>query len=318
MKKKASSFENDSLLVFERLLQGYKRGSETIAWESNMDELMDKLTHLPTDPFSVKLMGLFDYHYLALKENIDCIINRSIKLREVEKDTERFVTIDERYFSLPFLAANTYLKRLEVYNHEGDICYRVIGKLRFNFRKLFTKSKFSDLFWVKETSIEYHKLELYYYSPLVDLTTTDSKKYYHFFCDYYGKIQLTNYLAAKDKIASAPLDEIKQIPQALEQILKLSNSQQVLWAFFMFKLMGLDLKENLDASILARFLLIINKSNPSDYRNTYFYKLANKAPFIKDNKKLIADLKIVKTHFQLSNLPTTEIEKVIFKLIPSC
>jgi len=42
------NFERDSLAAFEKLLQGYKKANQSLAWESNLDELVEKLTHLPT------------------------------------------------------------------------------------------------------------------------------------------------------------------------------------------------------------------------------------------------------------------------------
>ncbi len=64
------NFEKKSLATFEKLLQGYRRATQSSAWESNMNELVGKLTHLPTDPFPIKLMELFDYNYLVLSEDI--------------------------------------------------------------------------------------------------------------------------------------------------------------------------------------------------------------------------------------------------------
>ena len=52
-------FEKDCLAGFEKLLQGYKRAKQTSAWESDMNTLVDKLTHLPTAPFPRKLMEIF-------------------------------------------------------------------------------------------------------------------------------------------------------------------------------------------------------------------------------------------------------------------
>ncbi len=131
-----NDFEKHCLATFETLLQGYRRASQSSAWESNMAELVEKLTHLPTDPFAIKLMELFDYNYLVLSESIETIIDKSLVIREQMMHTQRFVNVHEQYYSLPFLPPETYLKRLEVYNQEGELCYQLVGKLRVNIPKL--------------------------------------------------------------------------------------------------------------------------------------------------------------------------------------
>jgi hypothetical protein len=315
-------FERDSLATFEMLLQGYRRANQSSAWVSNMDELVDKLTHLPSDPFSVKLMELFNYNYLVLSESIDSIIEKALVLREQMKCTQRFVEVHEKYFSFPFFTPNTYLKRLEVFNHEGELCYLLVGRLQINPLKLFKWLMpgnrgllFQNTFTFKQKSIQYQKLEIHYYSPFLDLSTTDRGSYYDFFCDYYGKVHLTNYLTTKDKVNTATDTLLKQSPQALERILNLSSSQQVLWGYFLFRLIGLQLRVNAEVAMLTRFLLIVNRTNLEDYKNSYFYKLVSKAPYVKEDNKLLVDLETIKLHFQQSNLPTGDIENEILKLI---
>jgi len=86
-----SIFEKDSLVTFEKLLQGYRKAKQSSAWEDKLDLLVDKMTHLPTDPFSQKLMRLFNYNYLVVSEPIDDIIEKSLKIREQMKHTQRYV-----------------------------------------------------------------------------------------------------------------------------------------------------------------------------------------------------------------------------------
>jgi hypothetical protein len=287
-----------------------------------MVELVDKLTHLSNAPFPIKLMELFNYNFLVLSESIESIIEKALAIREQMKHTQRFVDVHERYFSLPFLSSNKHLKRLEVFNHDGELCYLQIGKIRFNLIKLLkwlisgNKDVMpEDAICFKQKSIQYKYLEIYYYSPFLDLSTTNPINYYNFFCDYYGKIQLINYLASKDKACSTSEIALNHSPQALQKVLSLSSSQQVLWGYFLFQLIGLQLRVNVEVAILTRFLLLVNRTNPDEYRNSYFYKLVQKAPRVKEDKKLLSDLEIIRMHFQRSNLPTGDIENEILKLI---
>ena len=126
----AENFEKDCLAVFENLLQGYRKAKESTVWESKMDNLVDKLTHLPTAPFHIELMKLFDYDFLVQSEDINRIIEKALVIRQRLQHTQRYVTIKERYFSFLFLSPNTHLKRLEVYNNEGELCYLQVGKSR--------------------------------------------------------------------------------------------------------------------------------------------------------------------------------------------
>ena len=318
----SEKFEKDCLATFEKLLQGYRRANQSSAWESNMDELVDKLTHLPTDPFPIKLMELFDYNYLVLSESIENIIGKSLAIREQMKHTQRFVNVNERYFSLPFLSPNTHLKRLEVFNHEGELCYLLVGKLRINISMLFKwiipgkmNVRLQDILVFKQKSVQHQELEIYYYSPILDLSTTNINSYYEFFCDYNGKLQFINYLATKDKASIIPQGNLDHSTLALKKILSLSSSQQVLWAYFLFRLMGLQLRVNVGVAILTRFLLIVNRADLNEYKNSYFYKLVLKAPYVKEDKKLLSELETVRLHFQQSNLPTGDIENEILKLI---
>ena len=90
------NFEKDCLAVFENLLQGYRKAKESTVWESNMDNLVEKLTHFPTDPFPTELMKIFDYHYLVQSEDINSIIEKALILRERMEHTKRYVTINEQ------------------------------------------------------------------------------------------------------------------------------------------------------------------------------------------------------------------------------
>jgi hypothetical protein len=316
------NFERDSLTAFEKMLQGYKKAKQSLAWESNMDDLIEKMTHLPTAPFPTQLMNLFDYNYLVLSEDISTLIEKALHIREQMEHTQRFVHIEETYFSLPFLPKNTFLKRLKVYNHEGELCYHLKGKLYIRFNKLLiwiTPGKkeitIHDVFTIKQNTVQLRDLEIYYYSPFLDLTTTDPLCYYDFFCDYYGKTQFLKYFSTKDIISPAIDSALHNTPKALEEILKLSSSQQVLWAYFLFRLMGMKLRLHIDAAMMTRFLLIVNRNDLEDYRKSYFYKLVSKAPFVKEDKKLLADLETVRLHFQKSKLPTGDIDKEILNLI---
>ncbi len=316
------NFEKDCLAVFEKLLQGYKRAKQTSAWESEMNALVDKLTHLPTDSFSLELMELFDYHYLVLSEPIEVILKQALELREQMEHTQRFVTIDEQYFSLPFLSPNTHIKSLEVFNHDDELCYKQVGKISCNFKHLLKwinpwdkTVSFQEVVLIKHTITQHQDLEIYHYSTIVDLSSTSPPDYYQFFCDYYGKTQFLNYFKTKVKDTPTGISGEFYISRRIDQILKLSSAQQVLWAYFVFNLLGLKLRLNLDASFLAKFLLLMNRAEIDDYRNSYYYKLFNKAPYIKEGKSLIIELEKTRMLFKEGNLPTDDIDKLIAQLL---
>lgn len=317
-----ANFERDSLAAFEKLLQSYKKADQTLAWESNLNELVGKLTHVPTAPFPTQLMKLFDYNYMVLSEDIESIIEKALLIREQMQDKQRFICMEEDYFSLPFFPKHTHIKKLKVYNHEGELCYHLIGKIYLELNRLLfwfspgkNKLSFHDIIKFKHKTIHLRDLEIYYYSPFLDLTTTEPQHYYKFFCDYYGKTQLLKYFSTKEIISLTPDNHLRNTPKALEEILKGSSSQQVLWAYYLFRLMGLKLRINVEVVIITRFLLILNRIEIDYYKKSYCYKLVSKAPYIKDDKKLLVDLETVRLHFQKSNLPTNDIDKEILNLI---
>lgn len=315
-------FEKDSLAVFEKLLQGYNKAKDHSAWESNVDNLIQKMTHLPTAPFPVQLMKLFDYHCLVSGEDITTIIDKALEIRKQMQHKQRYIRIKEKYYSLPFLPKNTYLKRLNVFNHEGELCYYIEGKLYLRLQRLLIclspgrrKVALHNLFAVKQKTVRIQELEIYYYSPFLDLSTTNPRSYYNFFCDYYGKTQFLKYFNAKNLI-SQPLElPLKSTPMALDEVHRLSTSQQVLWAYFFFRLLGLKLRINVEVAVITRFLLIVTKNSLDNYKTTYFYKLLSRAPYIKEDKRLITDMETVKLFFQANKLPIADIEKEIQNLL---
>lgn len=317
----AENFEKDCLAVFENLLQGYRKAKESTVWESKMDNLVEKLTHLPTAPFPTELMKLFDYDFLVQSEDINSIIEKALIIRERMKHAKRYVTIKERYFSFLFLPPNTHLKRLEVYNNEGELCYLQVGKIRIKPKAILQwlipgkkQVKFQDVINFRQKTFNYKALEIYYYSPLVDLSSTNPQDYYNFFCDYFGKLQFLKYFKSNGNIEAFPnLQQIK--PRTHDAILKLSSAQQVLWAYFIFRLLGLKHRVDVGNSTLARFLCVVNGIDVDNYKNVYFYRLIDKAPYIKNDKNLLVDLEVIKLHFQERNLPTGDIEKVIIEIV---
>jgi hypothetical protein len=310
-------FEKDSLTAFEKLLQAYRKAKQSKVWESDMDKLVEKLIHLPTDPFLVSLMKLFDYDFLVQSDEINNIIDKSLEIREQMKHSQRLVTINEEYFSIPFLAKNTYLKRLKILNHENELCYQSLGKLRLNigkFLKCFANKKISlsDIVYFKQKSIQYKELEIYFYSEFIDCTTTDPKDYYDFFCDYYSKILFIQYFTNKEN--GIPIIKAKANANLLSNVMNLTKSQQVLWSYFFFRLIGLKLRFNLELATLTRFIHSINKMELDNYRNSYVHKLVMKAPYVKSDRNLLPDLELVKALFKNNNLPSDEIENEIEKL----
>ena len=315
------NFEKDCLAVFENLLQGYRKAKESAVWESNMDNLVEKLTHLPTAPFPTELMKLFDYSFLVQSESINSIIDKALIVQGRMKHTKRYVTIKERYFSFLFLPPNTHLKRLEVYNNEGELCYLQVGKIQIKPKALLQwlipgkkQVKFQDIINFRQKTSHIKKLEIYYYSSIVDLSSTNPQDYYIFFCDYYGKIQFLKYFKSNGKADNFPnLNQFK--PRTHEAILKLSSAQQVLWAYFLFRLLGLKLRVDVGNSTLVRFLCLVNGVDMDNYKNSYFYRLMERAPYIKNDKNLLVDLEVIRLHFQERNLPIGDIEKVIIEIV---
>jgi len=309
------NFEKDCLAVFEKLLQGYKRAKESNVWEANIDELIDKITQIPTEPFSKRLMGIFDYDYLVKSESIESIIEKSLLIREQMEHTQRFVTVNEKYFSLPFVPAKTHRKKLEVYNNKGELCYTEVGKVHINIKQLilwiFFKNsdfKLQDIFNIEQSTKEFKTLEIYFYSEHINLSTTDHKAYYTFFCDYYGKHKFLKYINTNQDAS-----EDKPKATGIKAITELSKVRQVLWANFIFNLIGLRLRENLDTSSLTKFLLLLNKNNLDDYKNSYFYKLAGKLHEL-DSRKYLRDLEYMRNLFLDKNLSTRDIDREIKKM----
>ncbi len=316
------TFDTESLAVFEKLLQGYKRAKETDVWESNINELVDNLTHLPTAPFSRELMKLFDYNYLALSEPIETIIDKALVIREQMEHTKRYVTVSEKYFTVPFFPSKTFLKRLEITNNEGELCYQQKGKLRINYRSLFKfltpwnkTTSIHDVIFFKQEAIQHQQLEIFYYSPIIDLSSKEPCDYYKFFTDYYGKLQFMNYFKTKDKFDVGLNKKINVNERNYDKILKLTSSQQVLWAYFLFRLMGLNLRSNLEVSAITRFLHLVNQVDINEYKNSYYYKLFSKAPYIKEDKRLLVDLEKIRIYFKEKKLPTGDIEQVIANIL---
>ena len=127
------------------------------------------------------------------------------------KHTKRYVTINERYFSFLFLPPNTHLKRLEVYNNEGELCYLQVGKIRIKPKAILQwlipsnkQVKFQDVINFRQKTLNYKALEIYYYSPLVDLSSTNPQDYYNFFCDYFGKLQFLKYFKSNGNVEAFP------------------------------------------------------------------------------------------------------------------
>lgn len=132
-----SRFEKESLVTFEKLFYSYKNAKDSNVDEPGKEKIVNKLTHLPNDPFSTKLMELFDYYYLILSEDIESIIRRALEMRVYMEHTERYVTLEEKYFPKWLQPFDTQLKSLRVIDHEGDLCYLQVYKVRINFCKLF-------------------------------------------------------------------------------------------------------------------------------------------------------------------------------------
>ncbi|WP_282039366.1 hypothetical protein [Saccharicrinis aurantiacus] len=320
-KNEGQNFEKDCLEVFENLLQAYKKAAESTVWESNMDILIEKLTHFPTAPFPVELMSLFDYNYLVQSEDIDSVIDKALIIRERMEHTQRYVTINEKYFSSFLFPANTHLKRLEVYNNEGELCYLQKGTIRIKAKQLFrwiipssSPVKFQDIISIRQKTTHYKNLEIYYYSPIVDLSSTNPQDYYNFFCDYFGKVQFLKYFRSKEEVEVVP-KLTESVPNAYETILRFSKAQQVLWVYFIFRLLGLKLRVDIGNSTLACFLCMVNGIDMKTYKNSYFYRLIEKAPYIKKDKNLLVDLEVIRLHFEERNFPTAEIEKLIVEIV---
>ena len=71
------------------------------------------------------------------------------------------------------------------------------------------------------------------------------------------------------------------------EIQSLTSSQQVLWGYFFFRIIGLRLRVNVEVAVLTRFLHVLNNIELEDYKNSYFYKLLSKAPYVKEDRNLL-------------------------------
>jgi len=313
------AFESQCLENFEDLIQSYQKAMQHPACKYSIDEITYKLTQLPNDPFSQKLIELFTYQYFVLSEEIEMIIDKALILREQMENKQRFVTVNRKFYNIPFLPRNTFLKSLRVFNHEGIECYRVKSKIQINYSKLIKciiskgSHKFHDVFSFNQKTKQFNILEIYHYSQYINLSNTNRRDYYDFFCDCYSKMQLINYLDCK-LISKTPVKSGFQ-QFSLLSVQNFSTSQQVLWAYFFFRLIGLKLRVNTDASTLTRFLHILNSIPTKDYKKSYYYTLATRAPYIKEDKNLLKDLETVRLHFIQCKLPVEDIEKEIYALV---
>lgn len=309
-------FEKESLEKFENLLNGYRKAQETFTWESNIDELVDKITHLPTDPFSIRLMELFDYDYIVSGDSINLILEKSLIIREQMQSMKRFVNVTEEYYRIPFLKKDRFINKVEILNNDGELCYQIQNRISINYRELFYQTIFSlyqkikldDILTFDKEVIEFKKLEIFYYSEFIDLSTISKESFYSFYIDYYGKTQFKRFLQSKESLDLEPTLLPSLNKCILNDVAKLSKVQQTLWAFYIFRLFGLDLRSNLGVVNMTRFLLLINNDNTVNYKNSYFYKLALK---VKDNKKgrsYLTNLSIVETMFERNNFPTDDIK----------
>ena len=95
-------FEKDSLAAFDKLLQCYNRAIQTCVWENNEEQLLKELTHLPTAPFPIRLMEMFNYDYLVSSEDIESIIDRALAIRIEMESTQRKIRFHRKYFFFPF------------------------------------------------------------------------------------------------------------------------------------------------------------------------------------------------------------------------
>lgn len=147
------------------------------------------------------------------------------------------------------------------------------------------------------------------------MSETNNEAYYRFFCDYFGKVQFLNYLESKENSEISKHTHNWQTGSSIINFGSLNKAQRVLWAYYFFKLIGLNPRDNVDVSVLIKFLHVTNNLELTNYKNSYFYKLAWKAPKTKVNpQKLIHDLNLVKQHFKELGLSIAEIEHEISML----
>ena len=236
-------FEKDSLAVFEKLLQGYRKTRQSKIWETEMDELIDRLTILPNDPFTVELMKMFDYDYLVLSNDIREIIDKALIIRNQMEHMKRFVTIDKTFFKIPFITSNTHLKSMEVFNSEGVLCYKVEGNIEINYRNIlrklnpfFRETKKGKIISIILKTHQLINLEIFHYSPFVDCLSTDIEDYYDFFCDYYGKVQFVQFYHNKETDNDSKEVSHRVNSNDIFDLSTLTDAQQILWAYFFLSL----------------------------------------------------------------------------------
>ena len=168
--------------------------------------------------------------------------------------------------------------------------------------------------------IQKKELRIYFYSPIVNIHTTDLNKYFEFYIDYYSKKLfrdfLTGYLAHTKPIIGSHKSfqangDREQDEPADFNTSKFTKAQIVLLTYYYFRELGLEPRVESYVSTMVRFLHIITRTNYTKTKNSVYYKMALKAPNFKTDRNLIKDLEVVKTEFERVELPTIEIEKEI-------
>jgi hypothetical protein len=237
---------------------------------------------------------------------------------------------ENKYYNYHLVTRNKHIKEQVILDADGDICYITRYKLKIKLKYLFLskiaktkeeKESMERLFLgLQPEVVQKKELFIYYYSPIINIHTTDINKYFEFFVDYYSKKLFRNFITEffeKEK----PLGEIShgvnqsdydEFNKPVEfDVSRFSNAQIVLLTYFYLKEFGLEPRVGTYVTTMVRFIHIITQTNYTKAKNSAYYKMAMKAPNFKSDPKLLKDLEIIMEEFKRVELPTDEIEKEI-------
>ena len=299
----AEQFEKESLERFEEILRSYQRAKANPHLEIDIEKTIELLLDFPTDSLSVSMMRLFDFEYLVKGVSIDNLITKAQIFEKENALAPRNIKIKLIFYNFPFLSKEKYLRRYEILNYKNESCYLIKGSFGFTLSK-------GVFYQQKNTS--YRELEIHRYSKYLNDENNSIAYYYSFFVDYHSKVLFVKYFTNSKKENNIICSQGNT--NILTEVLQMTNAQQVLWSYFFFRGIGLKLRLNLEGAMLTRFVQAINRMELKNYRNSYVHKLVMKAPYVKSDKNLVADLLLIKTHFLKHGFSSLEIENEIHKI----
>lgn len=329
-------FEQKSKSNYEKLQNSFLNTVNKVRWnkEKSINHIinffLEEIAVIPNDPFSENLIGILEWEYGVLAKDINSILIQIDPVRKRLLPKERRVCFKNKYYNHHFVTRNRHIRKQIIYDADGDICYITRYKLKIKLKYLFLailsktreeKESMERMFLgLQPEVIQKKELQIYFYSPIVNIHTTDLNKYFEFYVDYYSKKLFREFLSgylthAKPVIGNHKIFQINGDKEKDEPVdfntSKFTKAQIVLLTYYYFKELGLEPRVESYVSTMVRFLHIITRTNYTKTKNSVFYKMALKAPNFKTDQNLIKDLEVVKVEFERVELPIIEIEKEI-------